>query len=112
MGTTTQAYLEILEKTNQQLSLWYNPYGLMVAALTGLVALLAIVFAFVLWRQGKDYSDARKKFFEEQEKTIGSRIDALTQAALIERIKILNEEMGRVTGKAKEDLQQEIDAVR
>ena len=33
-----QSYIEILEKTNQQLSLWSNPYSFITAALSFLVA--------------------------------------------------------------------------
>ena len=33
-------YVSILEKTNQQLNLWYNPYGIIVASLAVLFALL------------------------------------------------------------------------
>ena len=35
-------YLQILEKTNAQLSLWWNPYGVLIAAVGILIAVLAI----------------------------------------------------------------------
>ncbi|MDD3067183.1 MAG: hypothetical protein PHO48_05150 [Candidatus Gracilibacteria bacterium] len=57
-------YREILEKTNQQLSLWWNPYGVMIASLGVLFAVLAGVFAFILWRQSKDYKEENKENFE------------------------------------------------
>ena len=50
-----QQYVEILEKTNQQLSIWGNPYGVMVAVLGVLFAIGAIVAAILLWRQSADY---------------------------------------------------------
>lgn len=52
-----QQYIQILEKTNQQLSLWTNPYGLMIGALAVLFTVLAIVAAFIIYRQSKDYKD-------------------------------------------------------
>src|SRR5216683_5279708 len=46
-------YVRLLERTNQQLSLWWNPYGIMVAALGALFAVLAIVAAFIIFRQSR-----------------------------------------------------------
>lgn len=37
-----KAYIEILEKTNSQLSVWTNPYGIMVGIVSALTAILAI----------------------------------------------------------------------
>ena len=50
-----QQYLDILEKTNQQLSLWWNPYGVMIGALGVLFAVLAIVAAVLLFRQSREF---------------------------------------------------------
>ena len=49
------AYQELLEKTNQQLSLWWNPYGVLIALLGVLFAVLAIVGAVLLFRQSREY---------------------------------------------------------
>jgi hypothetical protein len=51
------AYIAILEKTNQQLSPWWNPYGVMVAALGVLFASGAIVAGFLLFRQSREYRE-------------------------------------------------------
>jgi len=50
-------YIQILEKTNQQLSLWTNPYGIMVGALAVLFTILTIVAAIVVYRQSKEYKE-------------------------------------------------------
>lgn len=50
-----QQYLDILEKTNQQLSLWWNPYGLMIGALGVLFAVLAIFAAILIFLQGREF---------------------------------------------------------
>lgn len=55
IDSTTLFYQSILEKTNSQLSLWGNPYGLMVGALGVLFTCLTILFAFILYRQSSDY---------------------------------------------------------
>lgn len=66
----TENYLSILEKTNQQLSLWSNPYGVSVGILSLLIAVLAIGTAYILWRNSNDQKEAVKNFFLEQEKVI------------------------------------------
>lgn len=48
-------YLKILEKTNQQLSLWWNPYGILVAILAILFTLMAIISAIIIFRQSKEH---------------------------------------------------------
>ena|GEM_PF-3362449 len=58
-------YEQILEKTNNQLSLWWNPYGLFVAMLGVLFAGLAIIAAFVIFRQSKEYKDLINTSLEE-----------------------------------------------
>jgi hypothetical protein len=51
----SQQYLEILEKTNSQLSLWTNPYGLMVGALALLFTVLTIIAVWITYRQSQDF---------------------------------------------------------
>jgi hypothetical protein len=51
---TIKAYQDILEKTNEQLSLWMNPYTFMVAVLALLFTILAIIAAYVIFRQGAE----------------------------------------------------------
>ncbi len=51
-------YVSILEKTNQQLGLWTNPYGLIVATLGVLFAIAAIIVALLLFRQTHEYRTA------------------------------------------------------
>jgi rubrerythrin len=69
---TLDRYTQILEKTNQQLGLWTNPYGLMVGSLAVLFTVLAIVATFLIYRQGREYKekmqadrDNYKKSFED-----------------------------------------------
>lgn len=50
-------YIDILEKTNQQLSLWQNPYGLMVGTLAVLFTILTIVAVIIIYRQGQEYKN-------------------------------------------------------
>lgn len=66
-------YTSILEKTNQQLSLWSNPYGLMVGILTLLVAVGAIVVSIILLKNSREQKQIQKEFFEEQERIINEK---------------------------------------
>jgi hypothetical protein len=55
IDSTIVLYQDILEKTNSQLSLWLNPYGLLISALGILFTCLTIIFALILYRQSSDY---------------------------------------------------------
>jgi hypothetical protein len=61
----TRNYQQILEKTNSQLSLLSNPYGLFVAMLGILFTVLTIIAAFIIYRQSKEYRELIKKSLEE-----------------------------------------------
>lgn len=52
-----QQYLSVLEKTNQQLSLWFNPYAIVIASLAVMFALLTIFASVIIYRQSKDYKE-------------------------------------------------------
>jgi len=58
-------YAEILEKTNSQLSLWSNPYGILIATLGVLFAIFAIIGVFIIYRQSKEYKDLIKKSLDD-----------------------------------------------
>ncbi|MGZ3867083.1 MAG: hypothetical protein ACXVNM_12295 [Bacteroidia bacterium] len=55
--TTVKLYQEILEKTNSQLSLWWNPYGVLITVLGVLFGILTIIAAVVIYRQSKEYKE-------------------------------------------------------
>lgn len=67
-------YEQILEKTNSQLSLWWNPYGLFVAILGILFAILAIIAAFVIYRQSREYKELINKSLEEHKAALDKLI--------------------------------------
>jgi hypothetical protein len=49
-------YIDILEKTNQQISLWYTPYNLMISILVGLITIIGIavaIYGFIFSRENK-----------------------------------------------------------
>lgn len=104
-------YVEILEKTNQQLSLWSNPYGILVGALGVMIAVLAILFTFILWRQSKEYKEAFNQFLEEQKKIVDGEIGkAMIEAkkALDGQIESAKKKLKTVQGNAQEAVRKEI----
>ena len=103
-----QNYIEILEKTNQQLSLWYSPFSLVVGFLGIFIALLAIFFAFVLWRQGKDYRD----FLADQKKVLGDETRKYAKSILDEHIGRKDVELKHLKGEAREKIEQELDSLK
>lgn len=120
-ATTTQLYLTLLEKTNQQLSLWSNPYGVLVAVLSFLVAFLAIVAAFILYRQSREYRELYQKALKEyegalQENLKKTGIDAETKIQLFidEKTKEIETLSGDTKKEAKKiisDLKKEKDSI-
>lgn len=78
-----QQYIQILEKTNQQLSLWTNPYGVMVGVLAVLFTVLAIVAAVIIYRQSKEYKEKLQADREQYSKIFNEFL--ASQKAIIEK---------------------------
>ncbi len=97
-------YQQILEKTNSQLGLWSNPYGVMVGALGLLVALLAIsATVFTLWQNNKNKKIVREeldKLFNEKQENSLELIEKTTQEA--------EEKLNTASGQQKEELENKI----
>lgn len=79
---TITSYHEILEKTNSQLSMWTNPYGIFVAVLGGLVACLGVLFTvltiiavYLVFRQSKEYKDLMKKSLNDHKIALDNLIE-------------------------------------
>src|SRR5690606_18615284 len=64
----------ILEKTNNQLSLWYNPFGVFIASLGVLFTVLAIVVAFVIYRQSQEHRRLVEKSIRDHNVTFTNLI--------------------------------------
>lgn len=93
---TLKAYQEILEKTNSQLSLWWNPYGILIALLGVLFTIFTIFAAVVIFFQGR----AAKKLLQDTLDNYSSILN--------EFVKEKNEELE----EKKQKLQLEIDTLK
>lgn len=107
-------YTSILEKTNQQLNIWYNPYGLMVGILTLLVALIAMGVAYALWRHSKEQRDKMNKFFAEQEKIIKEKNEQVQkiEEKLNDLIKEYEKQLKSSTRQGKKEIQKIIEELK
>jgi rubrerythrin len=89
----TRNYTDILEKTNSQLSLWTNPYGLMVGALSFLLTALAIAVAFVLYKQSLDH---KNQLEEERAERKSEFLDFLTNSRNVMK-QLIEENISKTT---------------
>lgn len=76
------SYVSILEKTNQQLGVWSNPYGIAIGILSIFIAIIAICVGFALWRHSKEQKERFDKFLLEQEKVIQAKNKRFEQVEL------------------------------
>lgn len=106
--TPDEKYVQILEKTNQQLSMAHNPYGIMVGILTILIAIVSIATAVVLFRQGRDYQSRLEKDRAEQKKKFDDFLE--TQMKIIKErnktAKKLNEKVDLIIDEYKKQLEE------
>lgn|SRR3989344_1063250 len=102
-ATSTQNYITILEKTNEQLSFWYLPYEVGIGFLTAAVAVLTIGFSVLLWRQNVNYRDLINKFIQERKKNVEDSFNMQFKEG-VRKI----EEMG---AKTSGDLRKELDII-
>lgn len=117
----TQQYISILEKTNQQLSLWSNPYGILVTILSILFTVLTVVAAIIIWRQGKEqkeaFSEALKNYekgLQENLKKIGTEAETKIQSFIDLKTKEISELSGDTKKQAKKiikDLEKEKESI-
>jgi DNA-directed RNA polymerase subunit RPC12/RpoP len=66
-------YASIVEKTNQHLSIWVNPYGIMVGVLTLIVAIMAVVVAWYIWKNSKEQKDLFKKSLRSHQEILNAQ---------------------------------------
>lgn len=77
-----KTYQEILEKTNSQLSMWTNPYGIFVAVLGALIACLgvlfticSIIFGYILYKQSKESQERIENVIKDSQGKIDKSLD-------------------------------------
>lgn len=86
-------YINVLEKTNQQLNLWYNPYAIIIGALAVLFTILTIVAVVIIYLQSQDYKEKMKADRELYRKNIEEFLNA--QKEIIEKQNKNSEEISK-----------------
>jgi DNA-directed RNA polymerase subunit RPC12/RpoP len=89
-------YISILEKTNHELSLRWNPYGLFVSALGVLFAIAAIVVGVLLFRQSREY----RQLIQD---SIG-KYETIVQALIQDRLDQMQVQVDKLLSESKEAL--------
>ncbi|OGD68550.1 hypothetical protein A2996_00240 [Candidatus Campbellbacteria bacterium RIFCSPLOWO2_01_FULL_34_15] len=108
-----EQYIEVLEKTNEQLSLF--PYDVIIGTLSFLVTFLTIVFAWYLYKQSVDYQKRFDGFIKELRRTFDEELkknSVITNDKIDEFIKKREAELKDTTGKAREKIEEEIKEIR
>lgn len=107
IASMDSAYRLVLEKTNQQLSLWWSPYGALIATLGTLFAVLAILAAVIIFRQGGEY----KRLLEAVAKEAMSQHQAAVNALVSEKMKEIDDQSANMrkqletaTGEGKDQI--------
>ena len=92
-------YQDILEKTNSQLSLWWNPYGVLIGLLGVLFTVLTIIAAVVIYRQSKEYKELIRESITKHETVLGQMITERNQ-----QLKIIETNLNNTINEYKEKL--------
>jgi hypothetical protein len=104
-------YVALLERTNQQLSLWFNPYAIMVAGLAVLFTALGIAAAVAIYRQGKDHQRRIDEFLAGARQVLDDFITSTNQQVEL-AIEELRAQALAATGEQKKSIEAAIARIR
>jgi len=113
--TTSNHYAEILEKTNQQLSLWYNPYAIFVGAIGVLLTLTTLFFAGYFFLQSRDHKQKINDLIESHKLAFEKLIDDWTEriTKIDKQIEENQTKITQTTDKGElEELKLEVDKLK
>jgi len=117
-------YASIVEKTNGQLNLWFNPYTILITALGVLFAVGAIVAAIIIYRQSQDfkskmeqdrelYAQKINEFLSLQKKVIEGNNKKIKEGAkkIDFKIKEYEKKLVESSEKQKKEIKEKINAL-
>lgn len=108
-------YLSILEKTNSQLGLWTNPYGILIAILAVLFTIMTIIAAVIIYRQGKEYKQRQENIQHDYDKRLEEFLNEkkeqiqITEQSFKKIIDEYTEKLEKVEGDKKSEIKKTID---
>ncbi|MFA6077099.1 MAG: hypothetical protein WC735_03430 [Candidatus Paceibacterota bacterium] len=115
-------YASILEKTNNQLGLWLSLSNLAVGILSVIIAIVAILVGYALWKNSDEQKKKFREFLESQEKISKesiTRFEELSKKGRDEakkklQILIIEQEkaLSSATAANKKEIQKAIDSLK
>jgi hypothetical protein len=106
-----ERYFEIVQRTNDQLSLWWNPYGVMISTLGVLFAVLAIIATFIVFRQSANYRSILNESLQSYQNIINKFLED-KKIEIAEKVKELEEKLTTADKKSKKDIQETLDGLK
>lgn len=103
-------YASIVEKTNQQLGLWSNPYGIMIGILGVTITIIGIVTAYYLWKNSKEQKDLFANVILSQKKYLEEQYNILTEQKKNEIDKVIKD-FENIKNSISEDKKAEFDRI-
>jgi hypothetical protein len=100
-----ERYFEIIQRTNEQLSLWWNPYGALIATLGVLFAILTIIAALIVFRQSAEHRAILNKSIQSYQNILNKFLED-KNIAIAEKMKELEEKLITADEKSKKDIQE------
>jgi hypothetical protein len=106
-----QAYIELLEKTNQQLSYWWTPWSVMLGVLTVLIGGGAIMASALFFRQSRDHRTLVQEVIERQLQVLNDFV-AEKNDLIDLRLTEVRQEINSATGEHRKELEAEYQALK
>lgn len=106
--------IELMEKTNNQMNLWYNPYAVIIGSLSLLFTIAAIVFAFIIYRQSKEYKDQIKSLINSYQTALKNLVEDWESKIekIDEQIEDYKTKMISASDEQKKEFEKEIDKLK
>lgn len=106
--------IELMEKTNNQMNLWYNPYAVIIGSLSLLFTVAAIVFAFIIYRQSREYKDQIKSLINSYQTALKNLVEDWESRIkrIDEQIEDYKTKMISASEEQKKDFEKEINKLK
>jgi hypothetical protein len=106
-----ERYFGVLQRTNEQLSLWWNPYGIMISMLGILFTILAIIVTFIIFRQSASYRAILNESIQSYQNIINKFLED-KRIEIADKVKELEDKLVTADKKSKKDIQETLDGLK
>ncbi len=111
-------YMSILEKTNQQLGMWTNPYTISIMIIGILFTILTIIAAVLIWTQSSEFKKIISNTVNKYENDLSTLIQDKKQQLeeiemqINEMIKDYEDRLENATLKQKDEIKIKLDELK